>query len=171
MAKALDETRTELADNAPQMEVMKIPVDKIRDVIGSGGKTIRDIVDTTGAQLNVEDDGTVQISAINRDAIDAAMKRVKELTAEAEVGEIYEGKVVGIKDFGIFVNFFGPKDGLVHVSQMAKERVGHPKDLVKEGDTVWVKLMGFDERGKVRLSMKVVDQETGKEIEAESEDA
>ena len=171
MAKALDETRTELAENAPQMEIIKIPVDKIRDVIGSGGKTIRDIVDTTGAQLNVEDDGTVQVSAINRESIDAALKRIKELTAEAEVGEIYEGKVVGIKDFGIFVNFFGPKDGLVHVSQMAQERVNHPKDLVKEGDTVWVKLMGFDERGKVRLSMKVVDQETGKEIEQEAEDA
>jgi len=165
MAKALDETRTEMAENAPQMEVIKIPVDKIRDVIGSGGKTIRDIVDTTGAQLNVEDDGTVQVSATSRENIDAALKRIKELTAEAEVGEIYEGTVVSIKDFGAFVNFFGPKDGLVHVSQMANERVNHPKDLVKEGQKIWVKLMGFDERGKVRLSMKVVDQETGKEIE------
>ena len=171
MAKALDETRTELADNAPQMEVIKIPVDKIRDVIGSGGKTIRDIVDTTGAQLNVDDDGTVQISAINRESIEAALQRVKELTQEAEVGGIYEGTVVGIKDFGVFVNFFGPKDGLVHVSKMAQERVGHPKDVVSEGDKVWVKLEGFDDRGKVRLSMKAVDQETGKEIAAESEDA
>ena len=98
-------------------------------------------------------------------------KRIRELTAEPEVGEIYEGKVVGLKDFGIFVNFFGPKDGLVHVSQMADERVGHPKDIVKEGDTVWVKLMGFDDRGKVRLSMKAVDQETGKDKEAETADA
>ena len=175
MAKALDEARDELSDNAPQMEIVKIPVDKIRDVIGSGGKTIRDIVDTTGAKLNVDDDGTIQISALDRDSIEAAKKRIHELTAEAEVGGIYKGKVVSIKDFGAFVNFFGPKDGLVHVSQMANERIGHPKDIVKEGDEVWVKLMGFDDRGKVRLSMKVVDQETGADLEgaepAESEDA
>ncbi|MEO1475592.1 MAG: polyribonucleotide nucleotidyltransferase [Pseudomonadota bacterium] len=170
MAKALGESREELSDNAPQMEVVKIPVDKIRDVIGSGGKTIRDIVDTTGAKLNVEDDGTIQISALDKDSIEAAKKRIHELTAEAEVGGIYEGKVVSIKDFGAFVNFFGPKDGLVHVSQMANERVGHPKDLVKEGDTVWVKLMGFDDRGKVRLSMKVVDQETGADLEGAKEE-
>ncbi|MEE2878267.1 MAG: polyribonucleotide nucleotidyltransferase [Pseudomonadota bacterium] len=172
MNKALDASRGELSANAPQMEIVNIPVDKIRDVIGSGGKTIRDIVDTTGAKLNVEDDGTIQISALDRDSIDAAKKRIRELTAEPEVGEIYEGKIVSIKDFGAFVNFFGPKDGLVHVSQMADERVGHPKDLVKEGDTVWVKLMGFDDRGKVRLSMKAVDQDTGKDKEAaESADA
>ena len=165
MAKALDETRGELSDNAPQMEVIKVPVDKIRDVIGSGGKTIRGIVEESGAKVNIEDDGTVQISALDKESIETAKKMIKELTAEAEIGEIYEGKVVSIKDFGAFVNFFGPKDGLVHVSQMANERIGHPKDLVKEGDTVWVKLMGFDERGKVRLSMKVVDQETGKDLE------
>ncbi len=171
MAKALDESREELSSNAPQMDVIKIPVDKIRDVIGSGGKTIRDIVDTTGAKVNVEDDGTIQLSALDRDSIDAAKKRIHELTAEPEVGEIYEGKVVSIKDFGAFVNFFGSRDGLVHVSQMAAERVGHPKDVVKEGQTVWVKLMGFDERGKVRLSMKTVDQETGKELaEADSDE-
>ena len=166
MNKALAASRGELSSNAPQMEIVNIPVDKIRDVIGSGGKTIRDIVDTTGAKLNVEDDGTIQISALDRESIDAAKKRIRELTAEPEVGEIYEGKIVSIKDFGAFVNFFGPKDGLVHVSQMADERIGHPKDLVKEGDTVWVKLMGFDDRGKVRLSMKTVDQETGKDKEA-----
>ena len=172
MNKALAESRGELSANAPQMEIVNIPVDKIRDVIGSGGKTIRDIVDTTGAKLNVEDDGTIQISALDRESIDAAKKRIRELTAEPEAGEIYEGKVVSIKDFGAFVNFFGPKDGLVHVSQMADERIGHPKDLVKEGDTVWVKLMGFDDRGKVRLSMKAVDQETGKDKEgAEGGDA
>ena len=172
MDKALTASREELSENAPQMEVMKIPVDKIRDVIGSGGKTIRDIVDTTGAQLNVEDDGTIQISALDRASIDAAKKRIRELTAEPEVGDIYEGKVVSIKDFGAFVNFFGPKDGLVHVSQMANKRIGHPKDLVKEGDKVFVKLMGFDDRGKVRLSMKDVDQETGQETtpEENSED-
>ncbi|MEM7661506.1 MAG: polyribonucleotide nucleotidyltransferase [Pseudomonadota bacterium] len=174
MGKALGESRDELSDNAPQMEIVKIPVDKIRDVIGSGGKTIRDIVDTTGAKLNVDDDGTIQISALDKDSIEAAKKRIHELTAEAEVGGIYQGKVVAIKDFGAFVNFFGPKDGLVHVSQMATERVGHPKDVVSEGQEVWVKLMGFDDRGKVRLSMKVVDQETGADLEGakeESEDA
>ena len=165
MAKALDGAREELSDNAPQMEIVKIPVDKIRDVIGSGGKTIRDIVETTGAKLNVDDDGTIQVSALDKESIEAAKKRIHELTAEAEVGAIYEGTVVSIKDFGAFVNFFGPKDGLVHVSQMASERVGHPKDVVSEGQKVFVKLMGFDDRGKVRLSMKVVDQETGKELE------
>ncbi|KDA01612.1 polyribonucleotide nucleotidyltransferase [Hyphomonas oceanitis] len=171
MAKALDTSRDSLSENAPQMEIMKVPTDKIRDVIGSGGKVIRGIVEESGAKVNIDDDGTVQISALDRPAIEKAMKMIKEITAEAEVGEIYQGTVVGLKDFGIFVNFFGPKDGLVHVSQMAKERIGHPKELVKEGDKVWVKLMGFDDRGKVRLSMKVVDQATGKQFEgAEGEE-
>ena len=164
MAKALDTSRDSLSDNAPQMEIIKVPTDKIRDVIGSGGKVIRGIVEESGAKVNIDDDGTVQVSALDKESINKALKMIKEIVAEPEVGEIYEGKVVGLKDFGIFVNFFGPKDGLVHVSQMAKERVNHPKDMVKEGDTVWVKLMGFDDRGKVRLSMKVVDQETGKEL-------
>ena len=170
MAKALTASRGKLADTAPQMEVMKVPTDKIRDVIGSGGKVIRGIVDETGAKVNIDDDGTVQISALDRKSIDAAIKMIKGIVAEPEIGEIYEGKVVSMKDFGIFVNFFGPKDGLVHVSQMANKRIGHPKEMVKEGDKVWVKLMGFDERGKVRLSMKVVDQETGKEIEGAAAD-
>ena len=160
MAKALDTSRDSLSENAPQMEIIKVPTDKIRDVIGSGGKVIRGIVEESGAKVNIDDDGTVQVSALDKEAL----KMIKEIVAEPEIGEIYEGKVVGLKDFGIFVNFFGPKDGLVHVSQMANERVNHPKDLVKEGDTVWVKLMGFDDRGKVRLSMKVVDQTTGKEL-------
>jgi polyribonucleotide nucleotidyltransferase len=137
-------------------------------VIGSGGKTIREIVDTTGAKVNVEDDGTVQLAALDRAAIEAAKKWIRELTAEPEIGEIYQGKVASLKDFGVFVNFFGPRDGLVHVSQMAAERVKHPSDLLKEGDTVYVKLVGFDDRGKVRLSMKVVDQETGKELVEDS---
>ncbi len=165
MAKALTGARGALSENAPQMEIMKVPTDKIRDVIGSGGKVIRGIVDETGAKVNIDDDGTVQISALDRKSIEAAIKRIREIVAEPEVGEIYQGKVVSMKDFGIFVNFFGARDGLVHVSQMADRRVGHPKELVKEGDLVWVKLMGFDDRGKVRLSMKVIDQETGKEIE------
>ncbi len=165
MAKGLSSARGKLADTAPQMEIIKVPTDKIRDVIGSGGKVIRGIVDETGAKVNIDDDGTVQISAMDRKSIDAAIKMIRGITAEAEIGQVYEGKVVSMKDFGIFVNFFGPKDGLVHVSQMANKRIGHPKEMVKEGDKVWVKLMGLDERGKVRLSMKVVDQETGKEIE------
>ncbi len=170
MAKGLDGARTELADNAPQMEIIKVPSDKIRDVIGSGGKVIRGIVEESGAKVNIDDDGTVQVSAIDRPSIEKALKMIKEIVAEPEVGEIYEGKVVSIKDFGAFVNFFGPKDGLVHVSQIANERIGHPKDIVSEGQTVYVKLMGFDDRGKVRLSMKNVDQETGKEVAESSED-
>ena len=169
MAKGLDGARDGLADNAPQMEIIKVPSDKIRDVIGSGGKVIRGIVDESGAKVNIDDDGTVQVSATDRSSIDKALKMIKEIVAEPEVGEIYEGKVVSIKDFGAFVNFFGPKDGLVHVSQMANERIGHPKDVVSEGQTVYVKLMGFDDRGKVRLSMKNVDQETGKETANEEE--
>jgi polyribonucleotide nucleotidyltransferase len=167
MAKGLDGAREELAENAPQMEIIKVPSDKIRDVIGSGGKVIRGIVEESGAKVNIDDDGTVQVSAIDRPSIEKALKMIKEIVAEPEVGEIYEGKVVSIKDFGAFVNFFGPKDGLVHVSQMANERIGHPKDVVSEGQTVYVKLMGFDDRGKVRLSMKNVDQETGKEAAQE----
>ena len=168
MAKALTASRGKLSENAPQMEIMKVPTDKIRDVIGSGGKVIRGIVDETGAKVNIDDDGTVQISALDRKSIDAAIRMIRGIVAEPEIGEIYQGKVVSMKDFGVFVNFFGPRDGLVHVSQMAGKRVAHPKDLVKEGDLVWVKLMGFDDRGKVRLSMKVVDQETGKEIPEEA---
>ena len=170
MAKGLDGARGELAENAPQMEIIKVPSDKIRDVIGSGGKVIRGIVEESGAKVNIDDDGTVQVSAIDRPSIEKALKMIKEIVAEPEVGEIYEGKVVSIKDFGAFVNFFGPKDGLVHVSQMANERIGHPKDVVSEGQTVYVKLMGFDDRGKVRLSMKNVDQETGKEVAEEDDE-
>ncbi len=165
MAKALDTSRQALSEHAPQMEMIKVPVDKIREVIGSGGKTIREIVDTTGAKVSIEDDGSVQISALDRKSIDAAIRRIRELTAEPEVGEIYEGTVVSVKDFGAFVNFFGPRDGLVHVSQISGERVKHPSDVVKQGDKVFVKLVGFDERGKVRLAMKNVNQDTGAEIE------
>ena len=178
MAKAISEGRSELGEFAPRIEVMQIPTDKIRDVIGSGGKVIREIVEKTGAKINIEDDGTVKIASSNAREIEAARKWIHTIVAEPEVGEIYEGTVVKTADFGAFVNFFGPKDGLVHISQLASERVAKTTDVVKEGDKVWVKLMGFDERGKVRLSMKVVDQETGKEIvrekkkdEAEEADA
>ncbi len=164
MSKALSESRGELGEFAPRIEVMNIPTDKIRDVIGSGGKVIREIVEKTGAKINIEDDGTVKIASSNAKEIEAARKWIHSITAEPEVGEIYEGTVVKTADFGAFVNFFGPRDGLVHISQLAPERVAKTTDVVKEGDKVFVKLMGFDERGKVRLSMKVVDQETGKEI-------
>ena len=164
MAKAISEGRSELGEFAPRIEVMNIPTDKIRDVIGTGGKVIREIVEKTGAKINIEDDGTVKIASSNAKEIEAAKKWIHTIVAEPEVGEIYEGTVVKTADFGAFVNFFGPKDGLVHISQLAPERVQKTTDVVKEGDKVWVKLMGFDERGKVRLSMKVVDQETGQEI-------
>ena len=167
MSSALSEARAELGEHAPRIEVMKIPVDKIRDVIGSGGKVIREIVEKTGAKVNIEDDGTVKIASADGKAIKAAVNWINSIAAEPEVGVVYEGRVVKTVDFGAFVNFFGAKDGLVHISQLAPQKVAKTTDVVKEGDKVWVKLMGFDERGKVRLSMKVVDQETGKEIASE----
>ncbi|MEO5323964.1 polyribonucleotide nucleotidyltransferase [Mesorhizobium sp. CC13] len=167
MAHAISEGRKELGEFAPRIEVMQIPTDKIREVIGSGGKVIREIVEKTGAKINIEDDGTVKIASSNAKEIEAAKKWIHTIVAEPEVGEIYEGTVVKTADFGAFVNFFGPRDGLVHISQLANDRVAKTSDVVKEGDKVWVKLMGFDERGKVRLSMKVVDQATGKEIAKE----
>jgi len=176
MGNALSGARAELGEFAPRIEVMHIPTDKIRDVIGSGGKVIREIVEKTGAKINIEDDGTVKIASSNAKEIEAAKKWIHTIVAEPEVGEIYEGTVVKTADFGAFVNFFGPKDGLVHISQLANDRVAKTSDVVKEGQKVFVKLMGFDERGKVRLSMKVVDQTTGKELpksekKAEGEDA
>ncbi|MCC0032283.1 MAG: polyribonucleotide nucleotidyltransferase [Brucellaceae bacterium] len=164
MANAITEGRSELGEFAPRIEVMNIPTDKIRDVIGSGGKVIREIVEKTGAKINIDDDGTIKIASSNAKEIEAARKWIHSIVAEPEVGEIYQGTVVKTADFGAFVNFFGPRDGLVHISQLAADRVAKTTDVVKEGDKVWVKLMGFDERGKVRLSMKVVDQETGQEI-------
>ncbi len=163
MGAAISESRDQVGEFAPRIEVMNIPTDKIRDVIGTGGKVIREIVEKTGAKINIEDDGTVKIASSSAKEIEAAKKWIHSITAEPEVGEVYEGTVVKTADFGAFVNFFGPRDGLVHISQLAEERVGKTTDVVKEGDKVFVKLMGFDERGKVRLSMKVVDQETGKE--------
>ena len=164
MSKAITEGRSELGEFAPRIEVMNIPVDKIREVIGSGGKVIREIVEKTGAKVNIEDDGTIKIASSSAKEIEAARKWIHSIVAEPEVGMVYEGTVVKTADFGAFVNFFGPRDGLVHISQLASERVAKTSDVVKEGDKVWVKLKGFDERGKVRLSMKVVDQATGKEL-------
>ena len=164
MRKALEHARPAVGANAPRIEIITIPTDKIRDVIGPGGAVIRALVEETGAKIDISDDGTVKIAAANEASIADAMSRIKGLTSEPEVGEIYKGKVVKVVDFGAFVNFFGPKDGLVHISQLSAERAKSVGDYVKEGDQVYVKLLGFDDRGKVRLSMKVVDQETGKEI-------
>ncbi|NNF78805.1 MAG: polyribonucleotide nucleotidyltransferase [Rhizobiales bacterium] len=167
MAKALTEARSEMGAYAPRIEQIKIPVDKIRDVIGTGGKVIRQIVEETGAKINVEDDGTVKVASNDAESIEAAMTWIKSLTSEPEEGEIYTGKVVKVMDFGAFVNFFGPKDGLVHISELAPRRVEKVSDIVSEGQEVKVKLLGFDNRGKVRLSMKNIDQETGEEVAAE----
>ena len=133
-------------------------------MIGSGGKVIREIVEKTGAKINIEDDGTVKVASSDGKSIEAAIKWIRSITDDPEEGAIYQGTVVKTVDFGAFVNFFGPKDGLVHISQLAPERVKQTTDVVKEGDKVWVKLLGFDDRGKVRLGMKMVDQETGEEI-------
>jgi polyribonucleotide nucleotidyltransferase len=164
MANALTSARSELGQFAPRIETMKIPVDKIREVIGSGGKIIREIVEKTGAKINIEDDGTVKIASADGKSIEAAIKWIKSIVSEPEVGVIYEGTVVKTMEFGAFVNFFGAKDGLIHISELAPQRVAKVNDVVKEGDKVKVKLLGFDERGKIRLSMKVVDQETGEDI-------
>jgi polyribonucleotide nucleotidyltransferase len=164
MSKALTGARAELGEHAPRIEVINIPTDKIREVIGQGGKVIREIVEKTGAKIDIQDDGTVKVASANGESIRAAMKWIKSIVAEPEVGEIYEGKIVKVMDFGAFVNFFGPRDGLVHISQLSAKKVAKTGDVVKEGDKVFVKLLGFDDRGKVRLSMKIVDQATGKEI-------
>jgi polyribonucleotide nucleotidyltransferase len=166
MAQALTAARGELGAYAPRIETFKIPTDKIREVIGSGGKVIREIVEKTGAKIDIGDDGTVKVASANGDAMKAAINWIKSIASEPEVGQVYEGTVVKVMDFGAFVNFFGAKDGLVHISQLAPRRVQKVTEVVKEGDKVKVKLLGFDDRGKVRLSMKVVDQATGEDLEA-----
>ncbi|WP_156679185.1 polyribonucleotide nucleotidyltransferase [Sphingomonas profundi] len=165
MAKALDHTREEISSHAPRIETMQVPKEKIRDVIGTGGKVIREIVATTGAKVDIEDDGTVKISSADPEKIEAAKKWILGLTQEAEVGKVYDGKVVNLVDFGAFVNFMGGKDGLVHVSEIKNERVAKVSDVLSEGQPVKVKVLEIDPRGKVRLSMRVVDQETGAELE------
>ncbi|RMF37321.1 MAG: polyribonucleotide nucleotidyltransferase [Alphaproteobacteria bacterium] len=167
MSKALSQGRSEFSAHAPRIETMTIPTDKIREVIGSGGKVIRGIVEESGAKVDINDDGVIKIASPDAAAIEKARSMIHAIVAEPEVGQIYTGKVVKIMDFGVFVNFFGKRDGLVHVSEMAKTRVRHPSDIVKEGQEVKVKLLGFDDRGKVRLSMKMVDQETGRESRPE----
>ena len=164
MAKAIETGRETVNSTAPRIETIQVPVDKIRDVIGSGGKVIREIVEESGAKVDINDDGIVKVASNDTDSLNKALELINSIVAEPEAGEIYEGKVVKIMDFGAFVNFFGKKDGLVHISQLANERVNNVTDVVNEGDIVKVKLVGFDNRGKVKLSMKDVDQKTGKEI-------
>ncbi|GEO00782.1 polyribonucleotide nucleotidyltransferase [Novosphingobium sediminis] len=165
MTKALGSARTELSAHAPRIESIQIDKSKIREVIGTGGKVIREIVAETGAKVDIDDEGLIKISSSDINQIEAAKKWILGIVEEAEVGKIYDGKVVNIVDFGAFVNFMGGKDGLVHVSEMRNERVEKPTDVVKEGQAVKVKVLEIDQRGKVRLSMRVVDQETGAELE------
>jgi polyribonucleotide nucleotidyltransferase len=168
MAKAISASRAELGEFAPRIETMKIATDKIREVIGTGGKVIREIVEKTGAKVNIEDDGTVKVASNDANSIKAAINWIKSIASDPEVGQIYEGTVVKTAEFGAFVNFFGSKDGLVHISQLSQARVNKTTDVVKEGDKVKVKLLGFDDRGKVRLSMRAVDQKTGEDLEAKA---
>ena len=166
MNKALAET-SEFSIHAPRIETMQVPTDKIREVIGSGGKVIREIVEVSGAKVDINDDGVIKIASPNGEAIKKAYDMIHAIVAEPEEGVIYKGTVVKIVDFGAFVNFFGKRDGLVHVSQIENRRLNHPSDVLKEGQEVWVKLLGFDDRGKVRLAMKMVDQVTGEEVAKE----
>ncbi len=169
MAKALTTARSDVSDYAPRITVINIPKEKIRDVIGTGGKVIREICEETGAKIDIEDDGTIHVSAVDSSASEAAIARITDIVAEPELNHIYDGKVVKTTDFGAFVNFIGNRDGLVHISEMANERVGKTTDVVNEGDMVKVQVIGFDDRGKVRLSMRSVNQETGEEIEVDRE--
>ena len=166
MAKAITASREELNKYAPQIVSIQIPTDKIRDVIGTGGKVIREIIELTETKIDIEDDGTVKVAATNADAIDKAMKMIRDITDEPEVNKIYDGKVVKCVDFGAFVNFMGARDGLVHISELQDARTAKTTDVVNEGDEVKVMVIGMDDRGKVKLSMKRVDQETGEAIES-----
>jgi polyribonucleotide nucleotidyltransferase len=165
MSKALTESRGELSAHAPRITTMNVPADKIREVIGTGGKVIREICEETGCKIDINDEGLIKIASADGDAAQRAMDWIKDIVAEAEVGVIYTGKVVKVMDFGAFVNFLGPKDGLVHISEILNERVAQVTDVVNEGDEVKVKVIGLDDRGKVKLSMRLVDQETGEELE------
>ena len=169
MERAIGNARTEVSQNAPRITTMKVPKDKIRDIIGTGGKVIREIVAETGAKVDIDDDGTVKIASTDPDSAQRAIDWIRGIVAEPEVGEIYDGKVVKIMDFGAFVNFLGPRDGLVHISELKNERVNTVGDVVSEGQMVKVKCLAIDDRGKIKLSMKVVNQETGEEISAQAD--
>jgi polyribonucleotide nucleotidyltransferase len=164
MAKALSASREAVSGNAPRITTITIPKDKIREVIGSGGKVIREICETTGAKIDIEDDGTIKVASVDSASSQAAIDWIRGIVAEPEIGVIYNGKVVKVVDFGAFVNFLGARDGLVHVSEISQQRVAKVADVLKVGDQVKVKVLGFDDRGKVKLSMKQVDQQTGEDI-------
>ncbi len=168
MEKSLSSARENVSDKAPRITIIQISRDRIRDIIGPGGKVIREICETTGTKIDIEDDGTIKVAAIENEASEAALKMIRDIVAEPEVGEIYIGKVVKIMDFGAFVNFIGKRDGLVHVSEISQERVKSVSDVLSEGQEVKVKVLGIDDRGKVKLSMKVVDQNTGEPIDNNS---
>jgi len=168
---ALTGARDEVSENAPRITTISIPKDKIREVIGSGGKVIREITETTGAKIDIEDDGTIKVAAVDAKASQAAIDWIRGIVAEPEIGVVYSGKVVKVVDFGAFVNFLGSRDGLVHISELAPQRVKTVADVVKVGDLVKVKVLGMDDRGKVKLSMKAVDQATGEDIARKAEAA
>ena len=165
MEKAIGQGRDTVSDNAPRVTTFSINKEKIRDVIGSGGKVIREICEVSGAKVDIDDDGSITVSAIDSASIEKAKKMIEDIVAEPEKGVIYKGKVVKTVDFGAFVNFLGAKDGLVHISELQNERTEKTTDVCKENDEVYVKVIGFDDRGKVKLSMKRVDQETGNDLE------
>ena len=165
MGKAIDSSRQEVSQNAPRITVINIPKDKIREVIGTGGKVIREITEQTGAKIDIEDDGTIKVAAVDAAAAQAAIDWIRGIVAEPEIGHIYSGKVVKVMDFGAFVNFLGSRDGLVHISELAAQRVKQTSDVVNVGDQVKVKVLGVDDRGKVKLSMKAVDQKTGEDLQ------
>ena len=164
MGKAIGSSRDTVSDTAPRITTITVPKDRIREIIGPGGKVVREICETTGTKIDIEDDGTIKVAAVEAEAGEAALAMIRDIIAEPEIGEIYKGKVVKIMDFGAFVNFIGKRDGLVHISEIAPERIGSVSDVLNEGDEVKVKVLGIDDRGKIKLSMKVVDQDSGEEI-------
>jgi polyribonucleotide nucleotidyltransferase len=171
MSKALARARDSVSDNAPRISTFSIPKDRIREVIGPGGKVIREICETTGTKIDIEDDGTIKVAAVEGEAAKAAIDMIRDIVAEPEVGVIYDGKVVKIVDFGAFVNFIGKRDGLVHISEIAPRRIRSVSEVLNEGDNVKVKVLGIDDRGKVKLSMKAVNQESGEDLSEAGEAA
>jgi polyribonucleotide nucleotidyltransferase len=169
MGKAIGSSRDTVSDTAPRITTITVPKDRIREIIGPGGKVVREICETTGTKIDIEDDGTIKVAAVEAEAGEAALAMIRDIIAEPEIGEIYKGKVVKIMDFGAFVNFIGKRDGLVHISEIAPERIGSVSDVLNEGDEVKVKVLGIDDRGKIKLSMKVVDQDSGEEIKKAAE--
>ena len=165
MKKAISKPRKALAENAPKIKILKIKVDKIKEIIGPSGKVIKDICESSSSKIDIDDNGVLKIASPNDESLSIALKRINDIIVEPEKGVIYNGKVVKTVDFGAFVNFLGSKDGLVHISELQEERTNKTTDVCKEGDEVKVMVIGFDDRGKVKLSMKRVDQETGESLQ------